>query len=46
MDLPLLASVPWVTGETEADASSNGRRHFWGRRDGPQEREAGEKIEV
>jgi len=45
LDLPLLVSVPWVTEDEEADAS-NGRRHFWGRRDGPQEKEAGEKIEV
>jgi polysaccharide chain length determinant protein (PEP-CTERM system associated) len=46
MDLPLLVSVPWVTEETEADADRNGRRHFWGRRDGPQEQEEREKIGV
>ena len=46
MDLPLLVSVPWVTDETNADAGSDGRRHFWGRSSGSQEREAGEKIGV
>jgi polysaccharide chain length determinant protein (PEP-CTERM system associated) len=46
MDLPLLVSVPWVTEDEKADASSNGRRHFWGRREGPQEQEAREKIGV
>ncbi|MGB9073324.1 MAG: Wzz/FepE/Etk N-terminal domain-containing protein [Terriglobales bacterium] len=46
MDLPLLVSVPWVTEDEEADASSNGRRHFWGRPEGPQEQEAREKIGV
>jgi polysaccharide chain length determinant protein (PEP-CTERM system associated) len=46
MDLPLLVSVPWVTEEKETGASGNGRRHFWGRREGPQEREAEEKIGV
>jgi protein tyrosine kinase modulator len=46
MDLPLLVSVPWVTEEKDTDASGNGRRHSWGRRGGPQDREAGEKIGV
>jgi polysaccharide chain length determinant protein (PEP-CTERM system associated) len=46
MDLPLLVSVPWVTEGEGDEASSNGRRHFFGRRDRPQEREAGEKIGV
>jgi hypothetical protein len=46
MDLPLLVSVPWVTEGEQGEASSNGRRHFFGRRDHPQEREAGEKIGV
>jgi len=46
MDLPLLVSVPWVTEGEEADASGNGRRHFWGRRDGSQEQKEREKIGV
>jgi polysaccharide chain length determinant protein (PEP-CTERM system associated) len=46
MDLPLLVSVPWVTEGEGGEASGNGRRHLFGRRDRPQEREAGEKIGV
>jgi polysaccharide chain length determinant protein (PEP-CTERM system associated) len=43
MDLPLLVSVPWVADEDTANA--NGRRRFWGRREGPESKDR-EKVEV
>jgi protein tyrosine kinase modulator len=43
MDLPLLVSVPWVADEDAA--SANGRRRFWGRREGPESKDR-EKVEV
>ena len=45
MDLPLLVSVPWVNEEEEGSEDSNGRRSFWGRRDGAAPKDQ-EKIEV
>ena len=47
MDLPLLVSVPWV-GDDEGvseNGGGNGRRSFWGRREGPAPKDQ-EKIEV
>jgi polysaccharide chain length determinant protein (PEP-CTERM system associated) len=46
MDLPLLVSVPWVADDEEKESESgDGRRSFWGRRDGPAPKDQ-EKIEV
>ena len=45
MDLPLLVSVPWVADEEETSDSGDGRRSFWGHRDGPAPKDQ-ERIEV
>lgn len=45
MDLPLLVSVPWVDEEEKASDNGNGRRRFWGWRDGHASKDQ-EKIEV
>lgn len=45
MDLPLLVSVPWVDEEEKASDNGNGRRRFWGGRDGHASKDQ-EKIEV
>ncbi len=34
MDLPLLVSVPWVSDEDPVSLTGNGRRPFWGPRNG------------
>jgi len=44
MDLPLLISVPWLSGQEKPSEDGNGRR-FWGRREGPAPEDR-EKIEV
>jgi polysaccharide chain length determinant protein (PEP-CTERM system associated) len=44
MDLPLLVSVPWVAEETEP--VGNGKKPFWGRRNGGGDLKDREKAEV
>ena len=43
-DLPFLVSIPWL-GEEE-EVAANGKRHFWGRRNGDSITKDREKIEV